>query len=178
MTWNGTTIRLRPIRPEDEAALRTFFEQLSLEDMHARYFCTFRNPEHAQLARLTQIDYAREMAFVAMAETPEGNAEILGEVRAESDPDNIEAEIGIVVRSDCTGRGLGTLLMKKIVAHCRKQGTRFLAGTVLPGNRRMLGLVRGFGFAAQTGSHSDGIAIRLPLSDDDSAGNEEQTQEN
>ncbi len=148
MAWNGGTLTLRPIRPEDEARHRAFLEQLSPEDIRMRVFYTRRNMERSELARLTQIDYAREMAFVATAPGPDGQEHTLGVVRAITDPDNIDAEFGIVVRSDLKGGGLGERLMHKMIAYLRAQGTRRLVATVLVENARMLDLARSLGFTA------------------------------
>ena len=166
LTWHGAPLLLRPIRPEDEDALRTFYSHMTPEDIHSRYFCSFRDPGHAQLARLTQIDYAREMAFVAMAEdarNPGAASQIVGEARAVADPDNIAAEFGVVVRSDWKGRGLGSLLLGKLLAYARAHGTRELTGTVLAGNRAMLALAKGQGFAMRTQADGEVVDVRLSL---------------
>ncbi len=144
--WNGLALTLRPIRPEDEAQHREFLESLSPEDVRLRIFHSRRTLERSELARLTQIDYAREMAFVATAPGPDGRERTLGVVRAVTDPDNFDAEFGIVVRSDLKGGGLGQRLMHKIIAYLRAQGTRRLVATVLAENARMLDLARTLGF--------------------------------
>jgi len=163
ITWNGSSLMLRPIRPEDEPAMQAFFGQLTSDDIHTRYFCSFRDPGHARLARMTQIDYAREMSFVAVADGHEGGPHILGEVCAAGDPDNIVAELGVVVRSDCQGKGLGTLLLQKLIATCRARGTRTLEGNVLPGNDSMLNLARRAGFSVSAEAGADTVRIRLEL---------------
>ncbi|WER44682.1 bifunctional acetate--CoA ligase family protein/GNAT family N-acetyltransferase [Cupriavidus sp. WKF15] len=163
ITWNGTPLMLRPIRPEDEPAMRAFFEQLTSDDIHTRYFCSFRDPGHPRLARMTQIDYAREMSLVAVSDGHEGGPHILGEVRAAADPDNAVAELGVVVRSDCQGKGLGTLLLQRLIATCRARGTRTLEGYVLSGNRPMLDLARRAGFSVSAEAGADAVRIRLEL---------------
>jgi acetyltransferase len=163
-TWQGRMLTLRPIRPEDEAQHRAFLERLDPVDIRMRVFYSRRTMERSELARLTQIDYEREMAFVATATAPGGGEETLGVVRATTDPDNVEAEFGIVVRSDLKGAGLGTLLMNKLIAHLRRRGTQRLVATVLRENERMLDLARELGFAFDT-THADADthAIVLPL---------------
>ena len=74
-----------------------------------------RTMEHSELARLVQIDYTREMAFIAIAPGPDGQPQTLGVVRAMTDPDNINAEFGIIIRSELKGKGLGQLLMDKLI---------------------------------------------------------------
>lgn len=145
--WQGQAVTLRPIRPEDEPQHRAFLELLDPEDIRLRVFYSRRHIEHSELARLTQIDYAREMAFIATRGGPEGaEEETLGTVRAVVDPDNEAAEFGVIVRSDLKGSGLGHRLMRKMIDHLRARGTRRLVGTVLRENRGMLELARALGF--------------------------------
>ena len=144
--WNGRTLVLRPIRPEDENQHTDFLQSLSAEDIRMRVFYSRRTMERSELARLTQIDYAREMAFVAIANGPDGKPQTQGVVRATTDPDNISAEFGIIVRSDLKGGGLGALLMKKMVHYLRANGTQQMVAIVLRENRRMLDLTHALGF--------------------------------
>ena len=72
--WNGRVLTLRPIRPEDEAQHRAFIEQLEAVDLRMRFFHSRRHIERSELARLTQIDYEREMAFIATAAKTEPEA--------------------------------------------------------------------------------------------------------
>lgn len=163
--WQGRSVTLRPIRPEDEAQHLRFLEQLDPLDIRMRVFYSRRTIEHSELARLTQIDYDREMAFIATARGADGAEETLGVARATCDPDRVEAEFGIVVRSDLKGAGMGEQLMHKLIAHLRAQGVQRLVGTVLRENERMLSLARELGFAIGTaaGGEDDTVQVRLPL---------------
>jgi len=163
--WQGRTLTLRPIRPEDEDQHRAFLDQLDPVDIRMRLFYSRRSLERSELARLTQIDYGREMAFIATALTPHGDEETLGVVRAVCDPDNRDAEFGIVVRSDLKGAGLGERLMRKLIAHLRSRGTQRLVAIVLNENRRMLKLAEDLGFEfdlVQPDAESKSIFLRLP----------------
>jgi acetyltransferase len=144
--FSGRRILLRPIRPEDEPNHQRFFTHLSKEDIRFRFFGVVKALDHSQIARYTQIDYDREMAFVAICELGDGGPETLGVVRAITDPDNRHAEFAIIVRSDMKGKGLGRRLMRKIIDYCRIRGTGALVGEVLEYNERMLALAREFGF--------------------------------
>jgi acetyltransferase len=144
--WQGGSLTLRPIRPEDEDQHRRFIESLSPEDVRMRVFITRRSLPRSELARLTQIDYAREMAFIAERPGSDGKPETVGTVRAVSDPDNVEAEFAIVVRSDLKGRGLGRLLLGKLQRYARVQGLQRITGVVLRENAAMLDLARHVGF--------------------------------
>ena len=132
--WEGARIVLRPIRPEDEPQHRAFVEQLAPGDLRLRFFYVRRELPRSELARLAQIDYAREMAFVAVRPDADGKEQTLGVVRATADPDNIEAEFAIVVRSDLKGRGLGHLLLDKMIRYLRSRGTERVVGFVLHEN--------------------------------------------
>ena len=160
--WRGQAITLRPIRPEDEAQHRAFLEQLDPEDIRLRVFYSRRHIEHSELARLTQIDYAREMVFIATRLLEGGGEETLGAVRVAIDPDNRDAEFGVIVRSDLKGGGLGRRLMDKMIGHLRQRGTQRLVGVVLRENAGMLELARALGF--QEGAHPgepDDLSLRF-----------------
>jgi acetyltransferase len=148
LTWSSREITVRPIRPEDEAQHRRFLERLDPEDIRMRIFQTRRELPRSELARLTQIDYDREMAFIAEALDAQGVHETLGVARTVSDPDRVEAEFAIIVRSDLKGAGLGRLLFQQLIDHAISRGTGRLVGIVLRENKRMLNLCRDLGFEA------------------------------
>ncbi|MDE2051340.1 MAG: acetate--CoA ligase family protein, partial [Gammaproteobacteria bacterium] len=146
---DGRLLRLRPIRPEDFAQHKRFLSRCSREDLHARFLSTFRELPDAEIARLTQIDYDREMAFIAEEPHAQGEAETLGVARVSTDPDNLEADFAILVRSDFKRHGLGSLLLGKLVRYCRDRGTARMTSSVLSGNACMLGLGAALGFTAR-----------------------------
>jgi acetyltransferase len=148
---------LRPVRPEDEPAHSDFVTRLSPEDSRFRFFHTVRSMPHTQLARLTQVDYDREMAFIATRPGPDGRAETIGVVRTVADAENETAELSIVVRSDLKRRGLGTHLLRKAIEYCRSRGTKEIAGDVLHENESMLELTRRFAQFNLSESDEQGI---------------------
>jgi acetyltransferase len=162
--WHGRPLLLRPIRPDDGERHRAFVERLSPEDLRLRFFGPRHGVPRQELARLTQIDYEREMAFVAVAPDAAGREETLGVARCVSDPDNVEAEFALVVRSDLQHRGLGRLLLARLIDYARAHGTRRLVGLVLRENRAMLALCAGLGFVPDRhGSDADALRLVLPL---------------
>jgi acetyltransferase len=162
--WGEHSLELRPIRPEDEAQHLAFLERLDPIDVRMRVFYSRRSIERTELARLTQIDYAREMAFIATRQLDDQREETLGVVRATTDPDNFEAEFGIVVRSDLKGAGLGERLLSKMVDYLRQRGTQWLVANVLRENRRMLELAQALGFEQQSvADEHEVLRLRLPL---------------
>jgi acetyltransferase len=159
----GRPLTLRPIKPEDEPQHRELFDLLDTPDIRFRFFGMLNTPSHENLAKFTQIDYDREMAFIASRFREDGHAETLGVARAQSDPDNIAAEFSIVIRSDVKGHGLGSLLMKKIISYCHSRQTQQLIGQVLPNNDRMLSLAKENGFTIHHEIGDGFVEIRLPL---------------
>ena len=163
--WNefdGRRVLVRPIRPEDEPQHREFLAGITPDDLHYRFFNARREFAHTELARFTQIDYDREMAFIATAPNNAGAPETLGVVRAIADPNNTTAEFAILVRSDYKGIGLGRALMNKIVRYCRERNTAQLVGEVLAGNRAMRALATELGFTAHGLSDTSGV-VRISL---------------
>ncbi len=161
-SWQGRPIVVRPIRPEDEAQHRAFAERLAPEDVRLRFFSTRRELPRSELARLVQIDYDREMAFVALEAQPDGSHTTLGVVRAVADPDNVEAEFAIILAADAQGQGLGQRLLDKMVAYLQSHGTQRLVANVLPENKAMRNLATRSGFVLNAAG-SDSSSLRFVL---------------
>jgi acetyltransferase len=165
ISLDGTELLIRPIRPEDGPAHAEFFARLSPRDVHFRFFRAVHDLSLEQLARFTQIDYDRELALIACARGPQGRPETLGVVRAVADADNTEAEFAIIVRPDWQRRGLGRLLMDRIIRHCRNRGTGRLVGQTLMDNEGMLRLAVEFGFRSRALPEDHVMYLELPLQD-------------
>ncbi|MGB4345063.1 MAG: GNAT family N-acetyltransferase [Burkholderiaceae bacterium] len=161
--WMDATLLLRPIRPEDGPQHQRFFEALDASDVRFRAFVMMRELQPSQLARLTQIDYDREMAFVAVRKCADGSEETLGVVRAVADPDNVNAEFAIIIRSDLKGMGLGQMLMNKLVEYFRARGTVRIVGETMPDNRALLELVRHFHFTTSFDAEQKTVELTLAL---------------
>jgi acetyltransferase len=144
---DGTVIRLRPVRPEDEPLLEDLARHMNADDLRLRFFVPVTTLSHQLLARLTQIDYDRAMALIARPAV-EGTA--LGIVRFAADPDNRRGEFAVSVRSDWKGRGLGYLLMTRIIEVARQRGLGEIFGEVLRENDAMLRVARALGFSVTT----------------------------
>lgn len=162
---DGRTFLLRPMRPEDEPDLIEMGQRMSREDVRLRFFAPMRSLSHEMAARLTQLDYDRQMALAALGIDADGQRRCWGVVRISADPDNESAEFAVTVRSDLKGRGLGRLLMDRIIAHARTRGLRTLVGYVLAENQAMLALSREVGFTpSRVPGDSTVIKVTLPLS--------------
>ncbi|MGB9648720.1 MAG: bifunctional acetate--CoA ligase family protein/GNAT family N-acetyltransferase, partial [Stellaceae bacterium] len=138
---DGTILRLRPLRPEDEPLLHDLAAHMSAEDLRLRFFTPVRGITHTVAARLSQLDYDREMALLA-----ERDGTALGVVHFFADPDRLRAEYAIAVRSDWKGLGLGFLLMTRLIAIARQWGIAELVGEVMRENEPMLQMCRELGF--------------------------------
>ena len=143
---DGSRMKLRPVRPEDEPLFQELFRKLSPEAVRLRFFAPLKHLTHEFAARLTQIDYDREMALVAVPADPAAAPEVFGVARFAADPNIERAEYAVTVRSDVTGRGLSVALMETLIAYARKRGLKELYSHVLAENRRMLNLCRRLGF--------------------------------
>jgi len=159
---NGTHCLFRPILPEDEPLLQQFIARVTKEDLYYRYFNEINEFTHDDLANMTQIDYDREMAFVAIKNTGHGD-EILGVTRAISDPDNVDAEFAVLVRSDLKGLGLGRKLLEKLIIYTREHGLERLNGITMPRNQGMITLARKLGFSVDIQFEDGIVSLTLPL---------------
>ena len=160
-------VLLRPIRPEDEPAHKQFVLKVSDEDRYKRFFADVGELGHEELARMTQIDYDREMAFVAVGQDGAFSQQILGVVRAISNPDQSDAEFAILVRSDLKGLGLGKLMMEKIVRYARERGIGQLSGMTMPSNRGMINLAKRLGFKIDIQLEDGVVNMELPCAERD-----------
>lgn len=152
-------VQLRPILPEDEKLYEDFLAGISPEDHRLRFFVPKTTLSHRFVARLTQIDYAREMAFIALNMESQ---RLIGVVRFGADPDFRRGEYAVLVRSDLKGKGLGWQLMSHLIDYAQAQGLEELFGSVLTENSTMLNMCRQFGFAIQT-DHDDPMLRHVTL---------------
>ena len=148
---NGESLHIRPIRPQDEGMLSEFARQLTREDIRLRFFGPIRELTHEMAARLTQIDYDREMAFLLL-DGPKDGEELLGVGRVAADPDFEQAEFALVVASNRQRRGYGQLLLRHVIAYARGRGIKRMIGHVLRENGKMLALTERMGFERQRGT--------------------------
>ena len=155
---NGVQLTLRPIKAEDEEALQTFFGRMSPEELRYRFFGSRLNFEHRELAAMCQIDYEREMAFVA---TDQDNR-IWGEIRTWKDVNHSEIEFAVMVDPDTQGQGFGTQLMQRMIRFSHEQGVEAIVAEIMSDNEPMLHLAKRCGFKQQP--PVDGVtSVRLEL---------------
>ena len=156
---NGLAVLLRPVRPEDAPAYADLITRTGAEDLRMRFFTLVRRLPARELARYTQIDYDREMAFVAVAAGPE----ILGEIRIFTFPDADSAEFALLVRTDMQRRGLGRALLRKATEYSRARGSNALIGQIRADNEPMLALARRCGMEVELPAQGSLAVAHLDL---------------
>jgi acetyltransferase len=149
---------LRPVRPQDASSFTRFFARLQPDDVRLRFFSPLRSLPPNLLARLTQIDYDRDMAFVLL----DAEDELMGVAHFSSDPDKQRGEYAVLVRSDLKGNGIGRALMQQIIAYAKRAGVGEIFGDVLEENAMMISLCRELGFTMTPLTGSAGI-VRTSL---------------
>jgi acetyltransferase len=153
---DGREVLVRPVRPEDETMFRAFFPRVTMEDLRLRFFAPVREFSHEFIARLTQLDYARAIALVAI---DPANGEMLGAVRLHADANFDRGEYAILVRSDLKGHGLGWHLMQIMIEYARWLGLKTIEGQVLRENTTMLRMCRDLGFAIEQDPEDRDVCI-------------------
>ncbi len=152
---------IRPIRPEDAEQHGAFFSRLSPQDIRFRFFSAMRELSREQMARLTQVDYDREMAFIAVREA---SGETVAVARLVCDSAEPEGEFAVVVQSDMKGKGVASHLMQRLIDWARGRGLRAIVGLVLADNAPMLAFVRHLGFSLRRmPEEPDVVEARLSL---------------
>src|ERR1700674_4674731 len=144
---DGWRVFVRPIRPEDEPLIHELLRHVTSQDLRLRFFAPMKEFTHEFIARLTQLDYARAMAFVAFDEATD---ELVGVVRIHSDSIYENGEYAILLRSDLKAGGLGGALMHLIIEYAKSEGLKRISGQVLQENSAMLNMCRELGFAVKS----------------------------
>ena len=143
---NGRALHLRPLRTDDVRLYEEFFRHVTRDDLRRRFFAAMSSVSAAMIARLTQIDYGRTMAFLALDAK---NGELIGVVRLQTDANGEHGEFAILVRSDAKGQGLGWALMQHCIDFARAEGLTTVEGQVLTSNKAMLKMCAEFGFVIE-----------------------------
>ena len=161
------TYHIRPIRPADVALYPAFFTKVSPEDIRLRFLAPRKNFPDEMLLRLTQLDYEREIAFIAL---DDDTGELAGIGRLSSDPDKAVAEYALLVRSDLQGLGIGWTLFSRILDYAVSEGIGRVEGFVLDENSKMLAMCRALGFEVAHDPDEPGLCrVSRTLRTDDRA---------
>jgi acetyltransferase len=145
----GLVATIRPIRPEDAAIEAAFVHGLSEQSKFLRFMFGLRDLTPAMLSRFTQIDYDRELALIAVIDTPQGEQQI-GVVRYTTLPDEETCEFAIVVGDDWQGKGLARRMFTRLIEAARERRLKVMTGVTLRENARMIDLSRSLGFETRS----------------------------
>ncbi len=156
---DGSILQIRPVRPEDAPAFIAGFARLSREEVRMRFMHIVKELTEAEAARLTHIDYDREMALVALRQRLGQEPEGCGVARLISEPDRQRAEFAIILLRAATGIGLSHLLLRRLILYARSQGLREIYGEILRENEPMLELCRAMGFTLCVCPEDCGVMI-------------------
>jgi acetyltransferase len=164
---DGAAVTIRPIRPEDEPLLVKFHEALSEQSVYMRYFHTIalnHRVAHERLTRICYLDYDRELALVADYKDPEtGEHQILGVGRLTKQPGSDEAEFGVLVADPVQKSGLGTELVRRLVAIGREEKIRRITADMLPDNYAMQKICERLGFRLEHVPEDDVVRAEIEL---------------
>jgi acetyltransferase len=143
---DGTSIKLRPIRPEDAELLKEFVHGMSPESKYFRFMQAIEELPPEMLVRFTQLDYSREMAIIAVTDQEKKTTQ-MGVARYTVNPDGDSCEFAIAVSDKHRGMGIGTQLMESLMDAARYHAVKVIEGDVLADNHRMLALMQSLGFS-------------------------------
>jgi RimJ/RimL family protein N-acetyltransferase len=153
---DGMAVFIRPLKPVDAALYPDFLSELTAADLRLRFFAPIRELSPELIDRLTHLDYAKAMAFIALEET---SGRMLGVARLHYDPDGKAGEYAVIVRSHLKGHGLGWLLMQRMIAYARAEGLTRMHGQVLAENTTMLAMCAELGFVIANDPKEGGVKI-------------------
>ncbi len=153
---DGSRLRMRPMRPDDAARERRFFEALSDRSRYQRFMQYLKQLSPQLLARFTQLDYDRELALVAL----DDKGEFVAVGRYAPNPDGLTAEFALTVADAWQGKGIGHALLRRLGEEARRAGYQELYGTILSANQEMLELAAHFGFDEQSRSADEVTVVK------------------
>ena len=158
---DGTSLLIRPIKPEDEEKHFAFFHSLSRQTNYYRFFSYRKRLSHEQITRFTQIDYDREMAIIALVEE-NGREKTIGVNRLAYYPQEDRYEFALVVTDDWQGKGVGKILMEKLLYIARDRGIKTIYGNILAENHTMIQFCHRFGFKEYQ-AEGEVVLVKLEL---------------
>jgi acetyltransferase len=168
-TWttkDGTSVAIRPIRPEDEPLMVAFHERLSERSVYFRYFHLLnlsQRTAHERLTRMCFIDYDRGMALVADRENEGGVHELLGIGRMTRVHGTNDAEMAVLVSDDFQGHGLGTELLRRLIDIGRQEKIQRITADILAENRVMQRICERLGFQLKYDAEDATVKVEIRL---------------
>lgn len=159
---DGTTVLIRPIKPTDESLLREMFYRLTQETIYHRFFATRRMMPHEHLQRFCNVDYERDMTLVASLRSGD-DEKLIGFATYNREPEGDFAEAAFLVDDAWQGRGIGTLLMRRLTEIAEVRGLDGFTAIVLSDNLRMMRVFEKCGYPIEVVNRSDTLSLRIPF---------------
>ncbi len=153
---DGTTIKIRPIRPEDATIEEAFIRELSSRSKYFRFMNGLNELTQQMLVRFTQLDYNRELALIAVLEDDTKETE-LGVARYVMNPDGESCEFALVVADKWQHKGIGSHLMNALIDAAKQRGFKIMDGEILSNNHNMLKLTEHLGFKIENNPEDSSI---------------------
>ncbi len=157
---DGTTITVRPIRPEDAEIEQSFVRNLSAKSKYFRFMRSVNELTQEMLVRFTQLDYHRELALIGITEKNGEEVEV-GVSRYATNPDGKSCEFAVIVADEWQRKGIGSHLMNTLMDAARQRGFQTMDGEILSDNHNMLGLVKSLGFQMHTSPDDPSVKVAV-----------------
>ncbi len=157
---DGSAVRIRPIEPGDRDAVTEAFERLSPEFRYRRFFSPIRVLTELMLTHFTAVDHHHHEALVALDDAGAVVA-VARFIRSTEEPE--VAEMAVTVVDAWQGRGLGRVILERLVVRARQEGVGCFSATVLGDNPRALRVIQGLGESSRSrdGAYVE-LRVRLP----------------
>jgi acyl-CoA hydrolase/GNAT superfamily N-acetyltransferase len=160
-TFRGKRIYFRPLRPNDEKALQDFFYSHRPETIYQRYLTYREAMPHPEASERVSVDYNKDMAIAGFdSPAPHSQMVCLGRYICQK---NDTSEVGVVVKEDYQGRGIGTFLVGCLLNAAQKHGIKKLVGLVGRSNLAMLRIFEKHGFQVKESKEIDGFYVALEI---------------
>jgi GNAT superfamily N-acetyltransferase len=142
---DGSHVIVRPLRKSDAALERAFIKRLSPESQRLRFLGLMNEPSDEMIRKLTDIDYRKDMAFVALVHRDNEKREI-GVSRYSVSADGQSCECAVAVDDEWHKKGLGSMLMRHLIDVARARGIRTMTSLDAATNWQMRDLAAYLGF--------------------------------
>lgn len=158
--FDGTPVTIRPIRREDAPMEQDFVKHLSPDSRYKRFMSTLQELSPGKLKYLTEIDYVRHLALLAVVQQNGQDLEI-GVARYVANPSGNSCEFAVAVDDAWQGSGVAGILMLALIDAAKARGMESMEGIILASNHKMLKFARQLGFALRRDPDDRGMYLAM-----------------
>jgi len=160
----GVEILLRPIKPTDDDMMLELFNSLSSDTVYLKFFSSLKSITEEQLEKITNIDYKKEMAIVALIKESTGERTVAVGRYTLVDDEPGYAEFAIVVQDSHHGRGIGTEVLSHLAHVAKLEGVDVIVGYIMNENPRMFSVLKRSGLKMKKKHWDRGITrVDIPI---------------